>query len=416
MTSTDVVVIGGGQAGLAAGWCAREAGVDHVILEQGRIAQRWRSGSWDSLRLLTPRWQSRLPGQAYRGAAPDGYMSAPELIEYLESYAHGYAANVRENTRVLDVRAAAQRRYRVQTDAGALEARAVIVATGHCQLPCVPAFAAQLDPSVLQLSAPSYRNPDQLPAGGVLVVGASATGLQLSEELARSGRPVTLAVGPHLRVPRCYRGRDLLWWLDRAGILKRPAESVSDLGAARRAPSFQLVGAEPRRTLDLPALLEAGVRLTGRLQASVGRWLHFAPTLPADTRDADEQMHRLLDRIDVFADELEGAATRVVRPAPFVPRVTPGALHVGRERIRTLLWATGFRRDYGWLGLPVLDQHGEILHRGGVTPERGLYVLGLPFLRRRDSSFLDGVGADAQAVLAHVRRYLDGTLGSREAA
>jgi putative flavoprotein involved in K+ transport len=416
MTSTDVVVIGGGQAGLAAGWCAREAGVDHVILEQGRIAQRWRSGSWDSLRLLTPRWQSRLPGQVYRGPAPDGYMSTAELIGYLEGYAHGYAANLRENTRVLAVRAAAQGRYRVQTDAGVFEARGVIVATGHCQQPCVPAFAARLDPSVLQLSAPSYRNPDQLPAGGVLVVGASATGLQLSEEIVHSGRPVTLAVGPHTRVPRSYRGRDLLWWLDRAGILKRPAESVSDLGAARRVPSFQLVGGEPRRTLDLPVLLEAGVRLTGRLHASEGPWLHFAPTLPADTRDAHQRMYRLLDRIDVFADELDGPSTRAARPAAFLSRATPDALHVGRERIRTLLWATGFRRDYAWLNLPVLDQHGEILHRGGVTPVRGLYVLGLPFLRRRDSSFLDGVGADAHAVLAHLRSYLDGTLHSREAA
>jgi putative flavoprotein involved in K+ transport len=416
MTSTDVVVIGGGQAGLAAGWCASQAGIDHVILEQGRIAERWRSGSWDSLHLLTPRWQSRLPGQAYRGPAPDGYMSVAELLEYLEGYGRSYGARVRENTRVLSVRAAGHGRYRVRTDAGSLQTRAVIVATGHCQRPHVPAFAGRLDPSVLQLAAQQYRNPAQLPPGGVLVVGASATGLQLAEEMAGSGRAVTLAVGPHTRVPRIYRGRDLLWWLDRAGVLRRPAESVSDLRAARRAPSLQLVGGEPRRTLDLPVVLEAGVRLTGRLQAIEGPWLRFAPTLPADSRDADEQMRGLLDRIDVFADSLGSAPARRAPPAAFLPGPAPDALHVGRERIRTLLWATGFRRDYAWLELPVLDEQGEILHRSGVTPAPGLYVLGMPFLRRRDSSFLDGVGADAHAVLAHLRGYLDRTPRSREAA
>jgi len=413
MTSTDVVVIGGGQAGLAAGWCAGQAGIDHVLLEQGRVAERWRSSSWDSLHLLTPRWQSRLPGQVYRGSAPDGYMSVSELIGYLESYGRRSGANVREHTRVLAVRAAGNGRYRVHTDAGSYEARAVIVATGHCQRPYIPAFAARLDPSVLQLAAPGYRNPAQLPPGGVLVVGASATGLQLAEEIARSGRAVTLAVGPHTRVPRMYRGRDLLWWMDRAGILRRPAQSVRDLRAARRAPSLQLVGGEPRRNLDLSVAVAAGVRLTGRLLASEGHWLHFAPTLLADARAADEQMHRLLDRIDVFADSL---ASGPARAAEFVPELAPNALHVGRERIRTLLWATGFRRDYSWLKLPVLDGDGEILHQGGVTTERGLYVLGLPFLRRRDSSFLDGVGADAHAVLAHLRGYLDRTPRSREAA
>jgi putative flavoprotein involved in K+ transport len=318
--------------------------------------------------------------------------------------------------RVLGVRATGRRRYRVQTDAGSFEARAVIVATGHCQRPHVPVFAARLDPSVLQLTAPRYRNPAQLPAGGVLVVGASATGLQLAEEIARSGRAVTLAVGPHTRVPRMYRGRDLLWWLDRAGILRRPAESVSDLRRARAASSLQLVGGEPRRSLDLAVLLDAGVRLTGRLRATEGPWLHFAPTLPADVQDADEQMHRLLDRIDGFADSLGNPAARSARPVTFVPGATPSALHAGRERIRTLLWATGFRRDYGWLKLPLLDGDGEILHQGGVTAEPGVYVLGLPFLRRRDSSFLDGVGADAHAVLAHLRRYLDRSAYSREAA
>ena len=406
MKRTDVVVVGGGQAGLAASSCLQARGMDHVVLERGRIAERWRSERWDSLRLLTPRWQSRLPGFSYRGPDPDGFMSRREVIGYLEAYARSFAAPVEEGVAVLAVERDGDG-YRVTADRGEWRAESVIVATGHCDRPHVPALAAELPSDVVQLVPTRYRNPDALPAGGVLVVGASATGIQLADEIHRSGRPVTLAVGRHVRLPRSYRGRDVMAWLDATGFLDEGAEAVADLEAARRQPSLQLVGRLDRRTLDLGVLLDAGVRLVGRVTAVEGARVLFAEDLAETAAAAERRLARLLGRIDAYVARSGQTAVPPAEPLrPIAPPPAPATIDLRAEGIRTVMWATGYRRSYPWLRVPVLDGRGEIRHVGGITPAPGLYVLGLQFLRRRNSSFLDGVGEDAAALVDHLVRRL----------
>jgi putative flavoprotein involved in K+ transport len=408
MRRTEAVVIGGGQAGLAMSRCLTDAGVDHVVLERGRVAERWRSTSWDSLRLLTPNWQSRLPGFRYAGPDPHGYMAVPELVGYLDRYARSFRAPVEEGTTVTAVEGAGGG-YRVTTDRGAWTASSVVIATGHCDTPFVPPAARGLSGDVVQVVPSRYRNPRQLPEGGVLVVGASATGVQLADEIHASGRPVTLAVGRHMRVPRVYRGRDILWWLDAMGLFDERAEEVFDLAASKRQPSLQLVGRPDRATVDLPALQGRGVRLAGRLIAAEGSRVSFDDDLVAHTVAADSRLARLVQRIDVFAART-GLDAEVGPPEPFHPFLwpapSPGEIDLREEGIRSVVWATGFRRQYPWLKVPVLDERGEIRHEGGVTARPGLYVIGLYFLRRRKSSFVDGVGQDAMELTAHLAAHL----------
>ena len=408
MRRTEVVVIGGGQAGLAMSRCLRDAGVDHVVLERGRVAERWRRGSWDSLRLLTPNWQSRLPGFRYEGPEPHGYMSAPEVVGYLDRYARSFSAPVEEGATVLAVEQAGAG-YRVTTDGEAWAAPSVVIATGHCDTPFVPGMAGRLAEDVVQVVPSHYRNPRQLPPGGVLVVGASATGVQLADEIRASGRPVTLAVGRHTRLPRVYRGRDILWWLDAMGIFDESAEEVFDLAISRSQPSLQLVGRPDRATLDLPVLQERGVRLVGRVVDAEGSRVSCADDLVAHTVAADARLARLVQRIDVFAART-GLDAELGPPEPFRPFLwpapAPAEIDLRAEGVRTVVWATGFRRLYPWLNVPVLDARGEIRHEGGVTPSPGLYVIGLYFLRRRKSSFIDGVGRDAMDLTAHLAAHL----------
>jgi putative flavoprotein involved in K+ transport len=404
MRHVNTAIVGGGQAGLAMSRCLSERGLDHVVLERGRIAERWRSERWDSLRLLTPNWQSRLPGYRYAGPDPDGYMTMPEVVSYLEGYARSVAAPVEEGTTVLAVEPAAEG-YRVTTDRGGWHADNVVVASGYCDVPFVPAMGSRLPGHVLQLVPTRYRNPAQLPEGGALVVGASASGVQIADEIHASGRPVTLAVGRHTRLPRRYRGRDILWWLDTMGLFDQGAEEVFDLEISREQPSLQLVGRPDHATLDLPVLEGRGVRLTGRAIGAEGSRVFFDDDLIKHTAAADVKLAALLVRIDehVEASRLEG---EVAGPEPFSPflwpRPAPTEIDLEAEGITTVVWATGFRRRYPWLKVPVLDARGEIRHEGGVTASPGLYVLGLNFLRRRKSTFIDGVGDDARDLADHI--------------
>ena len=261
MHAVETLVVGAGQAGLAVSRCLTGQGADHVVVERGRIAERWRSARWDSLRLLTPNWMSRLPAWSYPGPDPDGYMAAPELVGYLEDYAGSFAAPVHENTTVELVEAAAGG-LRVVTDQGTWLARNVIVATGTENRAYVPPAASGIDPEIHQLTAARYRGPGQVPGGGVLVVGASASGVQIADELRRAGRPVVISVGRHARLPRRYRGRDILWWMERAGVLGQTIDQVHDARMARRAPSLQLSG-RADHPVGLDALAARGVRLAG---------------------------------------------------------------------------------------------------------------------------------------------------------
>ncbi|GGC50924.1 FAD-dependent oxidoreductase [Siccirubricoccus deserti] len=400
MRQTDAIIIGAGQAGLAMSHCLARHGVDHVILERGRTAERWRSERWDSLRLLTPNWMSRLPGWSYRGTEPDGYMTMPEVVRYLDAYAEATAAPVEAGTAVHALRRTAGG-YAVETSRGAWRTRVVVVATGHCDVPAVPAMAGTLPAAIHQVTPSGYRNPASLPEGGVLVVGASASGVQLAEEIHRSGRPVSLAVGRHLRLLRRYRGRDIMAWLERAGLLDETAEAVRDLAQARAQPSLQLVGRADPRGLDLGVLQGMGVRLLGRATGVEGGVLHLADDLAGSIAAAQRSLGRVLTRVDAVADRM-GVPAEAWPPAIALAAPAPARLDLRAAGIRSVVWATGFRRDYGWLQVPVLDAEGEVIHRGGITPAPGLYVLGLRFLRRRRSSFIDGVGADAEALGWHI--------------
>lgn len=415
MRSIDAVVIGAGQAGLAMSHELARFGIEHVVLERGRVAERWRSECWDSLTLLTPNWMSRLPGQVHTGPDPDGFMTMPEVIGFLGAYARGVAAPVEEGTAVRALRPFIGG-YLLETDRGTWRARVVVVATGHCQVPAVPRFAAAVPPAIRQLSPSEYRNPGALPAGGVLVVGAGASALQIAEELRGAGREVILSVGRHTRAPRSYRGRDIWWWMDRAGMLSDRAEDQADIARARAQPSMQLVGGTPRRDLDLGTLKGMGVRIVGRTRGAAGRLLQLCDDLAETVAGAQKPLESMLSRIDRVADAM--GAPREAWPAPlqgFGPG--PARLDLVAESIRSIVWATGYRRDNAWLRVPgLLDATGEVRHRGGVTAAPGLYLLGLRFLRHRASNFIGGVGADAGALAAEAAGHLHQTTSQRRLA
>lgn len=392
MTRTDVVVIGAGQAGLAVSRLLTERSVEHVLLDRGETADRWRNRGWDSLRLLTPNWMSRLPGWSYRGSDPAGFMPATQVARYLTDYAASFAAPVVHGADVVSM-CRHLGRFLVVSTAGSWTAPAVVIATGAAQEPAVPPLADHLHPSVAQLTADTYRHPDDVPDGGVLVVGASATGVQLADEIRSAGHDVVLSVGRHTRVPRRYRGRDIMSWLDDLGTLRRPLPRQRRLDE----PSLQLHG-DPNRAVDLPALADRGVRLAGRLRSVAGRTLHFADDLAVSTTQADVRLARLLTRIDAHAAAAD--PVRAIGPAERPVGVTgAGVRRADLGSIRTVVWATGFRRRYPWLHLPVLTAGGEIRQVDGRTDVPGLFVVGLPNQTRRASTLIDGVGPDAELVV-----------------
>jgi putative flavoprotein involved in K+ transport len=382
-----------------------ERGIDHVVLERGRVGERWRSERWDSLRLLTPRWQSRLPGWGYHGPDPDGFMTRTEVVDFLERYARVYSAPVEYGVSVESL-ARDGDGFRVRTATGVWRARAVVMATGYCDRPFVPSMANALAPAIAQVVPTRYRNPQQLRDGGVLVVGASSTGIQLAAEIVRSGRRVTLAVGRHTRLPRSYRGRDIMDWFDAAGVLRERTDEVADIRASRAQPSLQLVGSDDHHTLDLDTVQREGVRVVGRMLGAYGRRVYLASDLADSIARADRKMHEQLDRIDRYIEENRLFAEENGRPGRIEAPGSPHRLDLAAEGITTVLWATGYRREYPWLHVPVLDARGEIQHDGGVTRVPGLYALGLNFMRRRNSAFIDGVGDDAEEIAAHVDQLL----------
>ncbi len=400
MKHTDTVIIGGGQAGLAMSRCLTEHQIDHVILERGRVGERWRSERWDSLRLLTPNWQSRLPHFHYNGGHPDAFMTMPELIRHLERYAESFEAPVQTGTTVKIVERLNNGRFRIATDNGDWSAHNVVVATGFCDTPRVPAFSAAMPSNIVQLVPSDYRNPSQLVEGGVLIVGASATGLQIAYELAEAGRKVTLAVGTHVRVPRRYRGKDILYWMDVMGAFNAPANPAEE----RKSPPPQLVGTPENRDLDLGGLQKKGVRLVGRATSARDDRVYFADDLKAKVETADTQMLEILAKIDGFIESSGIQAPAADRDSITTVKVRTAAtvIDLRTENIRTVVWSTGYERHYPWLKVPVLDERGEIRHDGGVVPEPGLYVLGMRFQRSKGSNLLDYVGRDAEVLSKHI--------------
>jgi putative flavoprotein involved in K+ transport len=411
--TTDVVVIGAGHAGLAASYFLSKHAIEHVVLERGEVANSWRNERWDSLKLLTPNWQSRLPGFEYAGEDPDGFMSMPEVVEFIEEYAKFSASPVQTDTTVQSV----QRHlgaYRVVTNRGVWHAKAVVIASGACNIANKPRASQDVPEGIASLTAHDFRNADQLERGGVLIVGASATGLQFADEIRKAGHEVTIATGEHVRLPRTYRGHDIQFWMHTTGLLNEGYEEVDDVSRARGLPSPQLVGSHDMQILDLNRLSDNGVKIVGRLMSISKGTAQFSGSLRNVCALADLKMNRLLAAIDnwiennpVLCDAPERFEATRVDDNPSLLMDLEG------NDIRTVIWATGFRPDYSWLDVPVLDRKGRIRHEGGVVDAPGMYVLGLPMLRRRKSSFIHGIEDDARDLMAHLDHFIrEDSMGS----
>jgi putative flavoprotein involved in K+ transport len=403
----SVVVVGAGPGGLSMSRRLTEAGVDHVVLERGEVGSSWRHERWDSLRLLTPNWMTALPGYRYEGDDPDGFMTAAETVAFLDGYRRRFDPPVLTGVNV-DAVARTDDGFDVSTGNGHWQCDAVVAASGGSSDPRMPAFAADLPRRIEQLSAIDYRRPAQLDANGrVLVVGASASGVQIADELARAGREVTIAAGEHVRLPRRYRDRDIYWWLDRIGQLDERYDEVDDIARARRHASVQLVGTDEGRDLDLNALHDRGVEIAGRLMGVNGTTTQHSGGLANLAKNADLKQARLLRRIDEYATEhgLDGDIAPPHEPRP--TGVGDAPIELDLSSFSTVVWATGHRPAYPWLPDGAFDRRGRIVHDGGVAAMPGLYLLGLPFLRRRRSNLIAGIGLDAEDLAGHLRAYLD---------
>jgi len=406
---TRCVIIGAGHCGLAMSQCLSEYSIDHVILERGEIANSWKHERWDSLKLLTPNWQTRLPGYAYSGDDPNGYMKVSELTDFIEKYALFISAPIKQHTRVISV-TAENDKYLVATTRGDWQCEALVIASGACNKPHIPAIAEATPASVKMLTPAQYHNPAQLEDGGVLVVGASATGLQLAEEIHRSGRSVTLAVGEHVRLPRTYRGKDIQLWMDKLGILDQRYDEIDNINRGRNLPSPQLVGSPKRESLDLNRLTAMGITIKGRLAGFNGSSAQFSGSLGNACMLADLKMDRLLTNIDEWISQ-QGLDKDVEPPMRYLRtkiEASPALLmDLDKNNIKTILWATGYQPDYSWLHLPVFDRKGRIRHQGGVVDSAGVYLMGMPLLRRRKSSFIHGAEDDARDLATELSAYLN---------
>jgi putative flavoprotein involved in K+ transport len=396
------LIIGGGHAGLTMSHSLKQRGVAHLVLERHRIAERWRSERWDGLRFQFPNWSVRLPDFPFPHTDPDGFATSGEIVDFITAYAGFVEAPIRCGVAVTSLR----RRdgvsgFVAETSDGPIVADNVVVATGPYQCPVVPA-ALRDDIDVFQVHASRYLNPDQLPSGAVLVIGSGASGSQIAEELLRAGRRVYLSVGRHSRLPRRYRGRDLIWWLSAMGIDQTPAE--------QRDPSRLLpviTGAYGGHTIDFRSFAADGVTLLGRVKAVREGIMEIAPDLADSLATGDGIYATFLDMADAHVerhglDIPQDPAARAVLPDPLCLTEPLRRLGIGAAGIGAVIWATGYGVDFGWIDVPVLDGQGKPVHRHGITDVPGLYFLGLQWLSRLNSSFLSGVGEDAAALAHHI--------------
>jgi putative flavoprotein involved in K+ transport len=394
----DTVVVGGGQAGLSASYCLSRLGCGHVILERNRIGESWRSERWDSLMFQFPNWAIRLPGHSYKCADPDGFVPRNEVVRFLEEYAGLIRAPVRCGVRATLVRQQPQGRFIVEAGDTTLEAKNVVVAIGPFHQPKIPAFHTELPRQVTQIHSRDYRNPAQLPPGGVLVVGGGASGVQIAEELHVSGREVYFSIGRYRRTPRRYRGRDIYWWFGTLQIFDRP--EVKD-------ERFPLVtGVAGGRDIDLRRLRADGVKMLGRLRGiSAGR-IFLADDLEQHLTEGEAWFASFRKRMDEYADANgldlpeepaeKSAPEEWGSPSPILELETKAA------GISAVIWATGFRYDFDWIKLPVFDDSSEPLQRRGVSPCPGFYFLGLRRMYTMKSSIFEGVGDDAAYIAEHL--------------
>jgi len=391
-----VIIIGGGQAGLSVSWYLCAAGIEHVVLERAEKFESWRNNRWDSFCLVTPNWQCRLPGWPYRGADPDGFMLKDEIVEYLDGFAASFNPPLREHVDVTRVAPHALG-YLVETSIGSFTTDQVVIATGGYDTPIVPPFAADLDPSILQMHSRDYRRPSQLPEGGTLIVGTGQSGVQLMDDFHLEGRPVHLAVGPAPRSPRKYRGRDATDWLHEAGHYKITIDKHPDPVKALSQTNHYMSGRDGGKEIDLRCYALEGVRLYGSVSGGQGTRLEFLPDLERNLDDADRSYLGICRQIDAWID----AQGIDAPPAPpFQPLWRPeteiSAIDLKAEGITSIIWAIGFRPDYGWLQVDCLDDRGRPQFHRGVTRAPGVYFIGLGWLNTWGSGRFLGIDEDSR--------------------
>ena len=392
---TEVLVVGAGQAGIAMSEHLRAAGVPHLVLERDRIAERWRSERWDSLVANGPAWHDRFPGREFP-IDPDAFATREQVVDYFVKYADDIDAPIRTGVEVRTVRKINGRQhFHVETSAGPLEARYIVAATGAFQQPVIPSLVPA-SAGITQIHSSSYRNPQQFPAGGVLVVGSGSSGVQIADELQQSGRDVYLAVGPHDRPPRRYRGRDFCWWL---GVLGKWDASAPPQGAEHVTIAVSGVGGG--ETVDFRALAARGVTLVGLATSFDAGVMAFAADLRANIAHSDATYLAVLDEADAYLARTglelpEEPQARVLGPDPDCLTHPLRELDLGAAGVTSIVWATGYVSDYGWLQVDAFDENGRPKHSRGVSTEPGVYFLGLPWQSRRGSSFIWGVWHDAK--------------------
>jgi putative flavoprotein involved in K+ transport len=398
----EVLVVGAGQAGVAMSEHLGSLGVPHLVLERDRVAERWRTARWDSLVANGPAWHDRFPGLEFVDVHPDGFAGKDRVADYFAAYAEKIDAPIRTGVEVTSVRRkAAAPGFDVETTDGPISARFVVAATGPFQEPVLPAIVPA-DAGPVQVHSNAYRNPEQLPAGSVLVVGAGSSGVQIADELRRSGREVYLSVGPHERPPRSYRGRDFCWWLGVLGLwdLETPPAGAEHVTIA-------VSGARGGHTVDFRALAAGGIRLVGMTASYRDGVLRFAPDLRDNLARGDASYLALLDAADAYVernglDLPPEPGARELGPDPACVTDPLLELDLAAAGVGCILWATGYATDYGWLQVDAFDERGRPLQRRGVSSEPGVYFLGLPWLSRRGSSFIWGVWHDARYVADHI--------------
>jgi putative flavoprotein involved in K+ transport len=398
--SVDVAIIGAGQAGLATSWHLAHAKVDHVFLDAGRVAETWRTRRWDSFRLITPNWAVGLPGVAYAGEEPDGYMSRAELIDFFESWAASFNPPVVGNTQVSRLEADPKAGFVLTSAGGRLRARRVVVASGGYQRAHRPIGADSLPTALHQVLAEDYRNPAALPPGNVLIVGSGQTGCQLAEELHEAGQKVFLACGRCPWVPRRVGGRDIVWWFIESGFMDRSPDKLPS-PTARLVGNPQTTGHDGGHDLNFRTLRATGVELLGRFLGADGPTLHFADDLAASVDFGDARWAEIRGWIDQLC-----ARTDVPKPAYDIPppmRIkTRTEIDLVREGIGTVIWTSGYRPEYGWVKLPVFDEMGFPVQVDGRTAVHGLYFVGVHWMRKNKSAILYGVGEDAEIVARQI--------------